>query len=83
MPALWRGAYGGAGGSSDLAWALGLALAARTLTTSTQVWPLQVLQMGRMGQAKGSANLTSGFPSVKPSMDAALYPSPAQESPNW
>lgn len=35
------------------------------------------------GRAKGSANLTSSFPSVKPSMDAALYPSPAQESPNW
>lgn len=61
-PALGRGGYGGAGGSPDLAWASGLALAARILSPSRQPCPLRVLDVGRMGQGEGLCDLDLGFP---------------------
>ena len=55
-PALRRGGYGGAGGSSDLAWASGLELATRITPPSSQAWPL--------GYSKGErlCDLDLGFP---------------------
>lgn len=94
-PALQRDGYGGAGGSSDLAWESGLALAARI--PSTQPCPLGILQGGCMEQRKGLCNLDLQFPickapafsamgnamakrSVQPSADAILHSSPTLES---
>lgn len=95
-PALGRGGYGGAGGSSDPAWASGLALAAGILPPSTQPCPLRVLDTGGTGQGKGLWILTS-FPIWKAQhlvpwerllwrgfqagMDAAPHPGPALEPP--